>query len=194
METRCQFLELLVDLFKHPHEFNEWTTSFHMILIGTANSKSLDSKKLKVVEAKKAGDKPKPPFTTCTMCGRFYHEKSACPETSNKYANRTNSPYIGSDGHPMTTSHVISTVVTTTDIIINILMTRIITIVIRKHVVVSITPRISMVVIVRILSYVIVSSSLVARVIIPVAMRVVIHFSTVVVTVSRTMATSPIIV
>ena len=51
-----------------------------------------------------------------------------------------------------------------------------------------------MVVIARILSYVIVSSSLIARVIIPVAMRVVIHFSTVVVTVSRTMATSPIIV
>ena len=74
-------------------------------------------------------------------------------------------------------------------------MTRIITIVIRKHVVVSISPGISMVVvIVRILSYVIVSSSLVARVIIPVAMRVVIHFSTVVVTVSRTMATSLIIV
>ena len=50
------------------------------------------------------------------------------------------------------------------------------------------------VVIVRILSYVIVSSSLVARVIIPVAMRVVIHIYTVVVTTSRTMAMSPIIV
>ena len=53
-----------------------------MILIGTANSKSLDSKKSKVVEAKKAGDKPKPKPTTCTMCGRFYYEKSACPEAS----------------------------------------------------------------------------------------------------------------
>ena len=41
-------------------EFKEWTPSFHMILIGTANSKSLDLKKSKVVEAKKAGDKPKP--------------------------------------------------------------------------------------------------------------------------------------
>ena len=39
-------------------EFKEWTTSFHMILIGTANSKSLDSKKSKAVEATKAGDKP----------------------------------------------------------------------------------------------------------------------------------------
>ena len=35
------------------------------------------------------------------MCGRFYHEKSACPETSNNSANRTNSPYIGSDGHSL---------------------------------------------------------------------------------------------
>ena len=82
-------------------EFKEWTTSFHMILIGTANSKSLDSKKSKVVEAKKAGDKPKLKPTTCTMCGRFYHEKNACPETSNKYAYRTNSPYIGSAGHAL---------------------------------------------------------------------------------------------
>ena len=79
-------------------------------------------------------------------------------------------------------------------IVISTLMTRIITIVIGKHVVVSISPGIAMVVIVGILIYVIVSSSLGARVIIPVAMRVVINFSTFVVTVSRTMAMSPIIV
>ena len=45
-----------------------------------------------------------------------------------------------------------------------------------------------------VLIYVIVSSSLVARVIIPVAMRVAINIFSVVVTVRRAMATSPIIV
>ena len=96
------FQYVLMWMFKQVYkEFKESTTSFHIILIGTANSKSLDSKKSKVVEATKAGDKPKPTPTTCTMCGRFYHEKSACPETSNNYANRTNSPYIGSAGHAL---------------------------------------------------------------------------------------------
>ena len=52
-------------------EFKEWTTSFHMALIGTANSKTLDSKKTKVT---KASDKPKHPRTTCIMCRRFYYE------------------------------------------------------------------------------------------------------------------------
>ena len=55
-------------------EFKEWTTSFHMALIGTANSKTLDSKKTKVVEATKASDKPKHPRTTCIMCRSFYYE------------------------------------------------------------------------------------------------------------------------
>ena len=70
-------------------------------LIGTANSKTLDSKKSKVVEATKASDKPKHPRTACIMCRRFYHEKSACPETSNRCANRTNFPYIGSAAHAL---------------------------------------------------------------------------------------------
>ena len=96
------FRYVLMWMFKQLYkEYKEWTTSLHMVMTGTANSKSLDSKKSKVVEAKKAGDKPKPPLTTCTMCGRFYHEKDVCPETSNKYANRTNSPYIGSAGHAL---------------------------------------------------------------------------------------------
>ena len=75
------FRYVLMWMFKQLYKkYKDWTTSFHMIMTGTANSKSLDSKKSKVVEAKKAGDKPKPPLTACTMCGRFYHEKSACPE------------------------------------------------------------------------------------------------------------------
>ena len=86
------FQYVLMWMFKQVYkEFKELTTSFHIILIGTANSKSLDSKKSEVVEATRASDRPKPTPTTCTM-----YEKSACPETSNKYANRTNSPYIGS--------------------------------------------------------------------------------------------------
>ena len=96
------FRYVLMWMFKSIYkELKELTSSCHLIILGTANSKSLTSKKSKVVEATKASDKPTPPRTTCTMCGRFYHEKSACPETSNRYANRTNSPYIGSAAHAL---------------------------------------------------------------------------------------------
>ena len=94
------FHYVLMWMFKQLYkELKELTSSLHLIITGTANSKSLDSKKSKVVEATKAVDKPKPPRITCTMCGRFYHEKSVCPETSNRYANWTDSPYIGSAAH-----------------------------------------------------------------------------------------------
>ena len=36
---------------------------------------------------------------TCTVCGRFYHDKDKCPELESKYANKTNSPYVGSAAH-----------------------------------------------------------------------------------------------
>ena len=93
---------MLMWMFKQIYkELKELKTSCHLIITGTANSKSIDSKKSKVVEGTKASDKPKPPRITCTMCGRFYHEKSACPETSNRYANRTNFRYIGSAAHAL---------------------------------------------------------------------------------------------
>ena len=64
-------------MFKQVYkEYKEWTTSFHMILTGAANSKSLGSKKSKVVEVTKAVDKPKPTPTTCTMCGRFIMKRA----------------------------------------------------------------------------------------------------------------------
>ena len=35
------------------------------------------------------------------MCGRFYHDKDKCPELESKYANKTNSPYVGSAAHSL---------------------------------------------------------------------------------------------
>ena len=97
--TIKDFLYVLMWMFKQIYkEFKEWATSFHMVLTGTENSKSIDSKKSKLVEVAKTS---KPPRTTCTMCGRFYHEKSVCSETSSRYANRTNSPYAGSAAHAL---------------------------------------------------------------------------------------------
>ena len=75
------FRYVVMWMFKQIYkELKELTSSCHQTITGTANSKSLTSKKSKVVEATKASDKPKPPRTTCTMCGRFNREKSACPE------------------------------------------------------------------------------------------------------------------
>ena len=100
--TIKDFRYVLMWMFKQIYEeIKEWTESFHMVLTGTANSKSIDSKKSKLVEAAKTSDKCKPPRTTCTMCGRFYHEKKVCPETSSRYANRTNFPYVGSAAHAL---------------------------------------------------------------------------------------------
>ena len=73
--------------------------NLHVQLVGTANSKALDSKKAPKLEAQtiRASESK----STCTMCGRFYHDKDKCPELESKYANKTKSPYVGSAAHSL---------------------------------------------------------------------------------------------
>ena len=71
----------------------------HLQIIRTANSKVVDSKKpLKLEAQHKRASESK---STCTMFGRFYHDKDKCPEVESKYANKTTSLYVGSAGHPL---------------------------------------------------------------------------------------------
>ena len=40
-------------------------------------------------------------ISTCTMCGRLYHDEDKCPEVERKYANKTNSLYVGFAAHTL---------------------------------------------------------------------------------------------
>ena len=75
-------------------DLKEIQLGLHLQLTGTANSKVVDSKKTQRVEAHhNCASESK---STCTMCGRFYHNKDKCLEVDSKYANKTTSLYIGS--------------------------------------------------------------------------------------------------
>ena len=72
-----------------------------MIVSGTANLKSIDSNKSKQRELAK-NEKPRhSPTSLCTTCGRFAHVKGPCPHASNKYANKTNAPFVDSTAHAL---------------------------------------------------------------------------------------------
>ena len=75
----------------------EFQASLHFTLVDSANSKSLDSKKSQAPKS----DNNRAIASTCAMCGRLYCERNKCPEVENKYANKTNSIYIGSATHAL---------------------------------------------------------------------------------------------
>ena len=71
----------------------------HLQIIGTANSKVVDSKKSPKLESQH--NRASESKSTCTMCGRYHHDKDKCPEVESKYANKTTSLYIGSAAHSL---------------------------------------------------------------------------------------------
>ena len=82
------------NLFK---DLKEIQLGLHLQIIGTANSKIVDSKKTPKLEAQQ--NRASESKSTCTMCGRFYHDKDKCPEVESKYANKTTSLYVGCAAH-----------------------------------------------------------------------------------------------
>ena len=78
------------NLYKDVKEFQ---LNLHLQLVGTANSKILDCKKTPKSEAQQS--RASEPKSTCTMCGRFFHNKDKCPGVESKYANKTGSLYVG---------------------------------------------------------------------------------------------------
>ena len=84
------------NLYKDVREFQ---LNLHLQLVGTANSKALDSNKAPKLEAQtmRASESK----STCTMCGRFYHDKDKCPEVESKCANKIISPYVDSAAHSL---------------------------------------------------------------------------------------------
>ena len=80
-------------------DVKEVQLNLHLQLVGTANSKTLDCKKTPKLEAQQS--RASEPKSTCTMCGRFFHNKDKCPEVESKYANKTGSLYVGSAAHSL---------------------------------------------------------------------------------------------
>ena len=78
-------------------DLKEIQLGLHLQRIGTANSKVVDSKKTPKLEAQQ--NRASESKSTCTMCGRFYHDKDKCPEVESKYANKTTSLYVGCAAH-----------------------------------------------------------------------------------------------
>ena len=80
-------------------DMTEFQLSLHLNVTSSANSKVIDSKKTQKVEPhqnRATDNKP-----TCTACGRFFPIKDKCPDLESKYANKTNSPYVGSAAHSL---------------------------------------------------------------------------------------------
>ena len=98
--TIVDFRFVLMITFRNLYrDLKEIQFSLHLSITGTANSKVVDSKKTQKVEPhpnRASDNKP-----TCTVCGRFYHDKDKCPELESKYANKTNGPYVGSAAHSL---------------------------------------------------------------------------------------------
>ena len=80
-------------------DLKEIQLGLHLQITGTANSKVVDFKKTQRVEAHQ--NRASESKSTCTMCGRFYHDKDKSPEVESKYANKTTSLYIGSAAHSL---------------------------------------------------------------------------------------------
>ena len=85
---------LMYMLRKIHKEHNKQTTSFNIIIMGTAKSKTTNAKKSKQEESKHECETHAAP-PTCTMCGMFYHERTVCSQSEGKYANKTNGPTLG---------------------------------------------------------------------------------------------------
>ena len=101
LQTIVDFRFVLMVTFRNLYrDVKELQLSLHLRITGTANSKVIDGKKMQKSETHNnhASDNKN---ITCTMCGRFYHEEEKCPEVESKYANNTNSPYIGSAAHSL---------------------------------------------------------------------------------------------
>ena len=84
------------NLYKDVKEFH---LNLHLQIVGSANSKTLDSKKTPKLEAQPS--RASESKSTCTMCGRFFHNKDKCPEVESKYAKKTGSLYVGSAAHSL---------------------------------------------------------------------------------------------
>ena len=84
------------NLYKDIKEFH---LSLHLQITGTAISKVVASKKMQKVEPHPNHASDNRP--TCTVCGRFFHDKNKCPEVESNYANGTNSPYVSSAAHSL---------------------------------------------------------------------------------------------
>ena len=87
----CMFRQVCRDI-------KEFTTSFIVIVSGTANSISIESKQGELAKKEKSRHSP---TSLCTTCGRLAHDRGPCPDASNKYANKTNTPYVGSTAHAL---------------------------------------------------------------------------------------------
>ena len=89
------FRFVLMYMLRQVHkEHNKQTTSFNIIIMGTAKSKTTNAKKSKQEESKHECETHAAP-PTCTMCGMFYHERTVCSQSEGKYANKTNGPTLG---------------------------------------------------------------------------------------------------
>ena len=100
LQSIVDFRFVLMLTFRNLYkDVKEFQLNLHLQLVGTANSKALDSKKAPKLEAQtiRASESK----STCTMCGRFYHDKDKCPEVESKYANKTTSPYVCSAAHSL---------------------------------------------------------------------------------------------
>ena len=93
------FCFVLMCMFRQVYCDNkEFTTSFMVIVSGTANSKSIESKQGELAKKEKSRYSLTSLWITC---GRLAHDRGPCPDTSNKYANKTNTPYVGSTAHAL---------------------------------------------------------------------------------------------
>ena len=98
--TIVDFRFVLMITFRNLYrDIKEFQLSLHLNVTGSANSKVIDSKKTQKVEPpqnRATDNKP-----TCTACGRFFHVRDKCPDLESKYANKTNSLYVGSAAHSL---------------------------------------------------------------------------------------------
>ena len=98
--TIVDFRFVLMITFRNQYrDIKEFQLSLHLNVTGSANSKVIDSKKTQKVEPpqnRATDNKP-----TCTACGRFFHVRDKCPDLESKYANKTNSLYVGSAAHSL---------------------------------------------------------------------------------------------
>ena len=100
LQSIVDFRFVLILTFRNLYkDLKEIQVGLHLQIIGTANSKVLDSKKPPKLEAQT--NRASESKSTCAMCGRFYHDKDKCPEVESKYANKTTSLYLGSAAHSL---------------------------------------------------------------------------------------------
>ena len=97
VKTIREFRFVLINMFGPvQQELNEIQSLLHLTMSG--NSKTLTSEPTKREQKAPKGHQPTgAPAKLCTVCGRYFHESTACCLKESQYANHASEPYIGSE-------------------------------------------------------------------------------------------------